>query len=293
MTFLKLSLAPMLAALVLGGCSAAVPEDETSEGAVVASDAPDPDVILAGGGKFEITQKGGQFLWDLKAKNGRAVLHSVNLYGRESDAITSIHQTLRNLLVDSQVDQKTEPTANPEADQFTFHIRAKERVVATSHAYASKANRDRALENVRTLLAGDEATPLLFNFSELLVVRASKTSKTDFRLRLVDKDGKLLMASPESKAFTATEINDQVSFLEALSMSETGELPGDVSGLQHVQIEGEAANWHFSFNSFRRDAEGLLEPKVLLRSTKKYSSEAEATAGAKAAWRAVQGAPKG
>jgi uncharacterized protein YegP (UPF0339 family) len=275
------------------GCaSSAAADDDSSEGAVQARQGDD---VISGGGKFEIAQlSDGQWVFNLKAKNGEAVLHSER-YASKQNAEKGVASVLRNIFDDAQI---------VPLDGNAFAVKAKNgQEVARSEQYASPSNRTRAIAAIRTLITGsgeqdsDAPAPqspgVELPTAELLTVPAG----SGYRLRLVDAKGKLVLRMPGGKRLAeGKEFEDYFFDFERMTLLELDQdgLPnGD--GMEHVHVEqGDAGGWFFTFGDFSRDSEGLYVRRILMISPKTdYPSEAAATQAAKAAMAVLGHMPVG
>ncbi len=283
-----------LMAVLLGvsaACSAGAGSDVATDEGAVGADAD----VLAGGGRFEVRKiESGQWVFNLKARNGAAVLHSER-YESKANAEKGISSALKNLFDDARVVL--------DADGF-FAIEAKNgQEVARSEKYATPSNRTRALGAIRALVAGHgeqdpeapaQAAPALdLPFPEVLVVPAGE----GLRIRLVDASGKLHLRMPGSKRLAPSELDEWFFAFEALTLLErdANGLPVSGSGTRDsVQIEKGAAGYYFHFVDFRRDAQGLWARRILMTSPKTdYATEGAALDAAKAAMQTLDQAPKG
>lgn len=279
------------------GCSGSAAESEepdTAEGAIVQVEGAQSEDVLADGGRFETSQVGGEWVWNLKAKNGTAVLHSER-YASKQNAEKGIASVLRNLFDDTRIELR---------ENLSFAVKAKNgQEIARSERYATASNRTRAIARIRALVAGfaeqdsEAAAPtagqLEVPTSEVLVVPAGD----GFRIRLVDAKGKLHARMPGGKKLTNAELEEWFFAFEGLTLNARDEhgLPISQGGaMENVQVLQGSAGWYFHFVDFDRNAQGLYERRILMTSPKTdYPSESAAREAAKAAMDVLDHSPMG
>ncbi|MBK6694940.1 MAG: DUF1508 domain-containing protein [Myxococcales bacterium] len=277
------------------GCSGGAESEEpagdgTAEGAVELR-----DDVLAGGGRFAVTQvSDGQWVWNLKARNGETVLQSER-YASKQNAEKGIASVLRNIFNDARIELR---------ENLSFAVMAKNgQEVGRSERYATASNRTRAIAGIRALVAGfaeqDSEAPsppmagLEVPTNQVLVVPAGD----GFRIRLVDARGKLYARMPGGKKLSNAELEEWFFAFEGLTLNARDEhgLPISQGGaMENVQVLQGSAGWYFHFVDFDRNAQGLYERRILMTSPKTdYPSESAAREAAKAAMDVLDHSPMG
>lgn len=272
------------------GCGSAGADSGTDEGAV---EVLETDDVLTAGGRFDIAEVQGKWVFNLKSRNNQTVLQS-GRYENRANAEKGIRSVLLNVFDDARIELRADNS---------FVVKARNgQEVARSEQYASESNRNRGLATVRRVIAGygeqdaDSPTtgtgPLTLGFNSLVAVPAEDGT---FRLRLVDKDGKLHLRMPAGKRLAATELEEWSFALEGLTLLQHDEngFPNE-GGLDYVQIERGARGFFFRVCDFKRDRAGLMQRRILMTSPKTdYPTQEAATSAAKAAFDVLLQSPMG
>ena len=100
-------------------------------------------------GMFEMKRSKGQFMWNLKASNGKVILTSER-YKTRSAAEAGIKSVRTNCGRDACYTRKTTPSG-----KYRFNLLATNgQVIGTSQNYASSSGRNNGIKSVKTNAKG-------------------------------------------------------------------------------------------------------------------------------------------